>query len=122
MDAEQEVTQRTLAWDAAIACNDVAAMSSYMSDDWICVGETGISKKQNFLSWIACGDLVHTIMSSDELQVRLYGDTAIVVNRGTSAGTYKQAPFSLYEWSSNVFIRQNGVWMCVHTQLTLVKQ
>lgn len=44
-------------------------------------------------------------MDSDEFNIKLYGDTGIVINRGTGAGTYNGENFSLYEWSTSVFIK-----------------
>ena len=123
MSKEEDVKRACLAWDEAMTRNVVSEIGSYMSDDWICVGtEGGINTKEAFLSWIASGDLAHTTMSSDEMHVKMYGDTAIVVSRGTSAGSYQAAAFSLYEWSSNVFVLRDGNWQCVHTMLTPAKQ
>lgn len=118
-----EPTERSLIdfcndWDIAMAGNNAEAIGSFMSDDWVCVGNNGITGKAAFLAFIASGDLEHTIMQSDELHVRIYGKTGIVTAKGTSAGNYKGEPFHLYEWSTNVFLFDNDRWQCVHTMLT----
>jgi hypothetical protein len=57
-------------------------------------------------------------MDSDETNITIYGNTGILVSRGTSAGTYNGDNFSLYEWSTSVFIKTEGKWRCVITMLT----
>ena len=61
-------------------------------------------------------------MDSDETSIKFYEDTGIVTSRGTSAGNYKGQSFELYEWSTSIFIRKNGQWLCVHTMLTPAKK
>ena len=105
-------------WDQAMVSNDVEEIAKFMSDDWIIIGSDGITSKSSFLQLIASGALTHSRMDSDETNIRIYGNTAILVSRGTSAGTYKGTDFSLYESSTNVFIKTEGFWLCVLTMLT----
>jgi ketosteroid isomerase-like protein len=116
---EEELRQFGKMWDAAMVGNDADEIGRFMSEDWVIVGsEGGITSKEEFLEWIRSGDLTHSRMDSDETRIKIYGDAGVVTSRGTSAGKYKGQPFSLYEWSSSVFIRQEGIWICVHTMLT----
>lgn len=106
-------------WDAAIVSNNTESINRYMSEDWVCVGtQGGITPKASFLEWIGSGDLMHTVMDTDEIRVKIYGNTGVITGRGTSAGTYKGTPFSLYEWSTSVFVYENEKWACVLTMLT----
>jgi ketosteroid isomerase-like protein len=118
MTTEQQILECYKEWDKAIERNDIDAMSRYMSDEWICVGTTGITPKATFLESINCGDLQHTEMSSDFIKVKVYNDAALVVGRGVSAGTYKRQPFSLNEWSTSMFVLEGDDWRCVLTMLT----
>lgn len=122
MTREEELLQRYYNWDLEIERNDVPAMSSYMSDDWVCVGGDGVTPKAAFLQSITSGDLVHTTMNTDFTRVKIYGDSAVITGRGTSAGTFKGQAFSLYEWSTNFFVFQNNQWLCVLTMLTPARQ
>lgn len=115
---EQQLLERYLNWDAEIERNNIAAMDAYMADDWTCVSQDNITSKADFLKSISSGDLVHTTMSTDFTRVKIYGDSAVVIGKGTSAGTFKGEPFSLYEWSTNYFVLKNNNWVCVLTMLT----
>lgn len=119
MNPEEELRQFEKMWDEAMVSNDADEIGRFMSEDWVIVGsEGGITSKKEFLEWIRSGDLTHSRMDSDETRIKIYGDAGVVTSRGTSVGKYKRQPFSLYEWSSSVFIRQEGTWICVHTMLT----
>ena len=119
MNAKDDLLKCALTWDREIERNNVPGMSAFMHDDWVIVGTTGgITSKKAFLHTIETGDLIHTKMSTEESHVRLYGTTGIVVGKGYSEGTYKGQRFSLYEWSTSVFVLAGNEWKCVLTMLT----
>lgn len=118
MNAETELVAIAKKWDKAIATNDMKEMKKYMAEEWTCLSGMGISQGSSFLASIAGGDLVHTVMDTDEIHVKVFGDTGIVIAKGISAGSYKGEPFRLYEWSTSVFIKKENRWICVHTMLT----
>jgi ketosteroid isomerase-like protein len=116
---EAELVETVHEWDEAIISNDAGAIGSFIADEWTIVGPDGsISGKDRFLSLIAGGDLKHDAMASEDLIVRLYGSSAVVIAKGVSGGTFKGQPFRELERSSNVFIRRNGRWVCVSTHLS----
>ncbi len=118
MDSISQLKERCHQCDQAMERNDPDEIWQFMSDDWICIGSDGVTPRERFLASIRSGDLVHTRMDSDEMIVRMYGESGVVVSRGTSAGKYKGQDFSLYEWSTSVFTRSEGQWVCVLTMLT----
>jgi ketosteroid isomerase-like protein len=61
---------------------------------------------------------VHDEMTTEEMTLRVYGDTAVTIARGVSGGTYEGRRFRETERSSCVFIRQHGEWRCVLTHLS----
>jgi ketosteroid isomerase-like protein len=99
--------------------NDPDAIGTYMADDWTIVGTDGdVSDKASFLGLVASGALTHDIMTSEDVTVRQYGDAAVVMSHGVSAGTYRGQAFREVERASNVFVRQGGHWKCVLTHLS----
>src|SRR5687768_8663104 len=112
MGTENSLLETCKAWDAAMIGNIVDEIAAFMASDWVIVGtEGGITQRAKFLENIRNGDLVHTRMDHDEIRVKTYGDTGVVIARGTSAGTYKGDPFSYYEWSQSVFIYLSERWL-----------
>ena len=119
MESEkQELLDFSRRWDEAMIGNDADEIGAFMSDDWVIVASDGITSRSSFLQLISSGILTHNRMDSDEINIRMYGNTGILVSRGTSAGTYNGEKFSLYEWSTSVFIRKEEKWICVLTMIT----
>jgi ketosteroid isomerase-like protein len=105
----------------AIVESDVDALDKIVSDEWIVVGPEGkVIDKPGFLDVVRSGALAHSTMESDETRVRVYGDTGVVTARVVTAGTYRGQAFTNRERSSDVFVRQEGHWKCVLTQLTTI--
>jgi ketosteroid isomerase-like protein len=69
------------------------------------------------------GNIVFTEFKIDDLQVRLYGDTGIVVGQGTIRA-HKEKQNLLggkFVWT-DTFIKQDGAWKVVASQVTPVSQ
>lgn len=109
-------------WDRAMVANDPDAIGRYMADDWVIVGPDGsVGGKARFLDLVRSGTLTHDTMESHDMDVRLYGDTAVVVGRGVSAGQHEGERFHLVERVSSVFRHDDGGgWRCVLTHLSLL--
>jgi ketosteroid isomerase-like protein len=116
---KQEILNLAGQWAQALVSNDAQKIGSFMSDDWVIVGQSGITRKQDFLPFIESGDLTHETMELiGEARVQIYGDTALLSGRVTNNGHYKGAPFSADEWTTDVFMRREGRWLCVLSHIT----
>lgn len=108
-------------WDRAMVENDPEAIGRFMADDWTIIGPDGsVGDKAAFLGLVKSGELSHDVMESEDLEVRVYGDTAVVTARGVSGGLYRGQAFREVERSSCVFVRQEGQWRCVLTHLSRI--
>lgn len=105
-------------WSQTIVANDAEAIGSFMADDWVIVGESGITKRGDFLALVESGSLTHEEMEGQVKRVKIYGDVAVVNVRGTNKGHWKGRPFSSDEWITDVFVKREGQWKCVLTHLT----
>ena len=119
--AEDELIRLAHDWDRAMIENDAEAIGRYMADDWTIVGSDGnVGDKASFLALVKSGALTHDVMTSEDIDVRVYGDTAVVTARGVSGGKYQGQAFREVERSSSVFVRQEGQWRCVLTHLSRI--
>lgn len=118
-DLKRELLHVVTEWDRAMIANDADAIGSFMVDEWVIVGPDGsVGGKSNFLAFIRSGALTHDEMTSEDVELRIYGDSAVVMARGFSGGRYEGQPFRVLERSSNFFVRDGGTWRCVHTHLS----
>jgi ketosteroid isomerase-like protein len=103
----------------AIVKNDPEAIEQFVTDEWIIINaDGGIIDKERFLGVIKSGALTHELMESDDMRVRIYGDSAVVSTLTRSKGKFMGEEFTTHERSTDVFVRREGQWRCVLTQLT----
>lgn len=122
-DTTRELMKIEKDWAAAFESNDAAAVGKYVADDWAIIGSDGsVLDRATFLGLIKSGSLTHSKMELDEASVRVYGDSALVTARGTSAGKLRGKAFKEVERLTDFFVRQNGQWKCVLTQLTRLQK
>ncbi len=117
---EEELLKLEAEFAEAIVKSDPGAVERLVADEWIIINaDGGIIDKERFLGVIKSGTLTHEIMESDNLRVRIYGDSAAVVTALTrTKGKFMGQDFSTEERATDFFVRLNGQWRCVLTQLT----
>ena len=116
---EEEVLSLEEQFSQAIVKNDAGAVGRFLADDWIIIDpDGGIIDRARFLGVIESGVLTHEMMKSDDTRVRIYGDTAIVTSLTTTRGKFSGQVFTTQERATDVFVKQNGRWLCALSQLT----
>jgi ketosteroid isomerase-like protein len=117
---EDELSRVTHEWDRAMVTNDIGAIGRYMAEDWMIIGPDGsMGSKASFLAVVQSGAVTHDVMESHDVNVRIYGNTAVVTTRGVSGGQFRGQPFREVERVSCVFVHVGGEWRCVLTHLSL---
>ena len=116
---EDELAKVEAEFANAIVKNSPEEIRQFVSDDWIIINaDGGIIDRQRFLEVIKSGALTHEMMESDDMRVRIYGDSAVVSAVTRSKGKFMGQEFTTHERSTDVFVRRDGRWRCVLTQLT----
>ena len=116
---EEEVLRLEKEFSQAIVKNDAVAVGRLLADDWIIIDpDGGIIDRARFLGVMESGALTHEMMGSDDARVRIYGNTAIVTALTTTKGKFSGQAFTTKERATDVFVKQNGRWLCVLSQLT----
>jgi ketosteroid isomerase-like protein len=116
---EEELLKVEKEFVDAIAKNDLEAIERFVTDDWIIINaDGGIIDRERFLGVIKSAALTHEMMESDDMRVRVYGDSAVVSALTRSKGKFMGQEFTTHERSTDVFVKRDGQWRCVLTQLT----
>jgi ketosteroid isomerase-like protein len=116
---EEELLKVEKGFVDAIAKNDLEAIERFVTDDWIIINaDGGIIDRERFLGVIKSGALTHEMMESEGIRVRVYGDSAVVSALTRSKGKFMGQEFTTHERSTDVFVKRDGQWRCVLTQLT----
>ena len=118
-DVRQELLKVETDFAKAVISNDADAIGKFLGDDWEIIDPDGnIIDKARFLRAIRSGTLTHELMESEGMNVRTYGDSVIVTALTKTKGKFAGQEFSTQERATDVFIKRNGRWQCVFSQLT----
>ena len=119
MTVQEELLRLEEALEQAIVRNDAQAIGHFLADDLVIIdADGGIVTKARFLDVIKSGALSHEIMESDDVAVRAYEDAAVVTALTTTKGTFLGQGFATRERATDLFVKTNGRWQCVLSQLT----
>jgi ketosteroid isomerase-like protein len=119
MTAEEELLKLEKEFTEAIVKNDPEAIGRLVADDWIIIDpDGGIVERTRFFEVIKSGALTHDMMESEDLRVRVYGDSAVVTAVTRTKGKFMGQEFSTQERATDVFVKRDGRWQCVLTHLT----
>jgi ketosteroid isomerase-like protein len=118
-DMEEELLELEKAFAQAIVSNDLDRIGRLVTDDWIIIDPNGETvDRTHFFEVIKSGALTHEMMDSEDLRVRVYGDSAVVTAVTRTKGTFMGQNFSTQERATDVFVKRDGRWQCVLTHLT----
>ena len=116
---QEEVLRVEKEFSQAIVNNDAEAVGRFLTEDWIIIDpDGGIIDRARFLDVIKSGALTHEMMQSDDTQVRIYGNTAIVTALTSTKGKFSGQVFTTQERATDIFVKQNGQWQCALSQVT----
>jgi ketosteroid isomerase-like protein len=103
----------------AMMNNDPEAIGRLLADDWIIIDpDGGIIDRARFLAVIRSETLSHKVMDSRDVRVRIYGNSAAVTALTTTTGKFGGQEFNTQERATDLWVKKNGRWMCVLSQLT----
>ncbi len=118
-NAEQEVTQLTDQYIAALKGKDAAALERIWADDLTFITLRGdVQTKAQRLADIQSGANRFDSLESTDRTVKVYGDTAVMTSLTTLKGQYGGQEASGRFRVMNVFVRRGGRWQIVALQMT----
>jgi ketosteroid isomerase-like protein len=116
---EQAVKQVHNELYAALGSNDTAALDRIYAEDYTLVNESGVlSTKAPRLAAIKSGELKFESASYDEVNVRLYGNTAVATYRVMIKAKAKGQDAGGQLRVTSTLVKMKGRWQLVSTQAT----
>ncbi|MEK6325191.1 MAG: nuclear transport factor 2 family protein [Acidobacteriota bacterium] len=116
---EQAVRQLLNEISAALGRADTAALDRIYADDYTLVNESGVlTTKAPRLAAIKSGELKYESVGFDEVNVRMYGNTAVATYRVTSKGQSKGQDIGGQFRATSTYVKMKGRWQLVAAQVT----
>lgn len=102
---------------------DRNTVDSILASEWSVIDLTGhVLTKAQVMKELGSGDRRIESGSVDDLNIRVYGDTAVVTGRSVLAGTYQGKRASVTQRFTDVFVKRDGRWQAVASQGTQIRQ
>jgi len=112
--AEQKLRELEREWDAAIVRKDVATLERILSPDFVYIDSVGgVNPRAALLEGIKNSEAVMEPFETEDVSVRIYGDTAVLTGRFTQKASYKGKIFSGQFRYTDVYVKRGSSWQAV---------
>ncbi len=106
----------------AMIQGNIETLNMIEADGFTFTGPDGsIMTKAQDLETIKSGDLIYQSISLADVAVRVYGDAGVVTGRANIKGKYKTYDISGAYRYTVTFVKLNGRWQAVASQMTRVQ-
>ncbi len=118
----EEIRALETARNEAIVHGDAAALERMTSDDYTFITLRGeLRTKAEIVKGFSTGTFKYGSREISDLNIRVYGNTAVVTGRSTQKGTENGKDYSGDYRFTRMYVKQNGRWLTVALQATLVE-
>jgi len=119
---EDEIKNLEEVRNQAVLHGDVPALDRMTSDDYTFITLKGeMRTKADILKGFASGSFHYESRQISDLKVRLYENTAIVTGRSVQKGMENGKDYSGDYRFTRVYVKQEGRWLTVALQTTLIR-
>ncbi len=106
----QEIEKRSA---ASLVNGDFQALGGIFAEEWTLVSDGQVLSRQQIFAQLKSGELKFNSYDLGELDIRVFGDTAVVIGRGNPHGEYRGQKFEEAEVFTDTFVRIGGRWRCI---------
>jgi ketosteroid isomerase-like protein len=109
------------AWNHALEGKDTKALDMILANTFVAIDIDGsVSSKSEFLASIKAPDYQPSQAVTEQSNVQVYGNAAVVVGIFRVKGAEKGKPYVHRERFVDTWIKMNGTWQCVASTGTLI--
>ena len=114
---EQQLKQMEDDWQKALKNKDGVTLGRIIAEDWVATDDKGkVLNKELYISQTTSNPDVIESTENFDMQVRVYGNTAVVTGGSREKGTRNGTAYTdTYRWT-DVFVKRGGRWQAVVSQ------
>ncbi len=110
-----------IAWNHALESKDANALNMLLANSMVSVDFDGsVTNKSDFLASIKAPEYQPSQAVTEQSNVQMYGDAAVVVGIFRVKGTEKGKAYVHRERFVDTWVKINGTWQCVATTAALI--
>jgi ketosteroid isomerase-like protein len=110
-------------WNQMQINHDAEAMGKLLDSDFVLTDYDGtVMSKSQFLASIRDKSSQLTVEVSDDMKLHRHGDTVVVTGATREKGTEKGKPYAHQGRFTDTWIKKDGQWLCVASQLSLISK
>jgi len=122
LEVEQHIRQLNDEWVKAIMRADAAVLDRIMADDFYFTYPLEGDDKTQFISDVTSGDLKIKHIAREQLNVRVFGNTAVLTARDSATWLYHGRELSGQYKILSVFSERQGQWQLCAFQACPMQQ
>jgi ketosteroid isomerase-like protein len=116
---ERELTELVRDLNEAVVQGDVVVLERFLHEDYVHNRPNGVVEdRAQYLENRKTRRVDFESLVPDDMEVRVYGDTAIVTGRSTAKGNDQYGRMDEQRRWTRVLVRRDGRWQFVHFQAT----
>jgi ketosteroid isomerase-like protein len=119
---EHDLRRMNREWIAALVARDITTLARIMAPDCTFTYPLEGDSTEQFISDVQSGDLKVESMTRDNVEVRVFGGTAVLTGLDTAKWTYKGHAIQGYYRIINVYAERSGRWQLVAIQACPIAQ
>lgn len=122
-DAEKELKQLEREWNNAIVRKDTATLDRILGDDFIYIDYAGgVNPKADIIKSVKTSEAVVDPFETEDVVVRIYGNTAILTGRFKQKITYKGQVYNLELSYTDVYVKRGKRWQAVSAHASRIPE
>lgn len=119
---EHEVRRMSSEWVAALVQRDTSTLARIMARDCTFTYPLEGDGTEQFIADVDSGDLTVETMTRDNVEVRVFGQTAVLTGVDTAKWIYKGHVIEGYYRTIHVYAERDGRWQLVAIQACPIAQ
>ena len=116
IETEQTLRQMSDDWVKALVSADEATLDRLIADDFFFAYPMEGDDKAQFIGDVISGDVKVEILTSENVGVRIFGNTAVLTGRDSAKWYYKGRDFSGHYKVIHIYSFRDNRWQLVSVQ------
>jgi ketosteroid isomerase-like protein len=110
--AQEEIAATETRWDNAFLTNDKAVLEEVLADDFVLTDSDGnLTTKRALIDGLKPSEKKQIKSNhTEDVRIRVYGDTAVVTGRYVESGIYDSKPYQIESRYTDVYVRRGHAW------------